>query len=77
MVFLGQHICYTNYIASEVVSFYHMGTKVQLNYVCQLGKSNVQSLIDLSTDIMSHQMKRIGNGRQDVQQVLLKTWKIL
>jgi hypothetical protein len=27
---------------------------------------NVQSLIDLFVDIMSHQMKGIGNGRQDV-----------
>jgi len=29
-------------------------------------ESNVQSLIDLSADTMLHQMKGIGNGRQDV-----------
>jgi hypothetical protein len=40
-------------------------------------KSNVQSLIDLSTDTMPHQMKGIGNGRSDVQCLLLKTWKSL
>jgi hypothetical protein len=36
----------------------HMSTQ-------QVG-SNVQSLIDLSMDTMSYQMKGIGNGRQDV-----------
>jgi hypothetical protein len=34
-------------------------------------------LIDLFVDTMSHQMKGIGNGRQDVQCILLKTWKSL
>jgi hypothetical protein len=29
-------------------------------------KSNVQSLIDLFVDMMPHQMKGIGNGKQDV-----------
>jgi hypothetical protein len=43
-----------------------MGIKVHINYICQFGKLNVQSLIDLSMDIMSCQMKGIGNGRQDV-----------
>jgi hypothetical protein len=33
----------------------------------QASKSNVQSLIDLSVDIMSHQLKGIKNGRQDLQ----------
>jgi hypothetical protein len=32
----------------------------------QQAKSNVQSLIDLFTDIMPHQMKGIRNGKQDV-----------
>jgi hypothetical protein len=40
-------------------------------------ESNVQSLIDLYVDIMPHQMKGIGNGRQDVQCLLLETWKSL
>jgi hypothetical protein len=40
-------------------------------------KSNVQSLIDLFADIMPHQMKGIGNGRQDVRHLLLETWKSL
>jgi hypothetical protein len=44
-----------------------MGIKEHINYVYQFGKLNVQSLIDLSIDIMSHQMKGIGNGRQDVR----------
>ncbi len=39
-------------------------------------ESNVQSLIDLF-NTMLHQTKRIGNGRQDVQCLLPKTWKIL
>jgi hypothetical protein len=29
-------------------------------------ESNVQSLIDLFIDLMSYQMKGIGNGKQDV-----------
>jgi hypothetical protein len=29
-------------------------------------KSNVQSLIDFFADTMPHQMKGIGNGKQDV-----------
>jgi hypothetical protein len=33
-----RHICCRNHIASEVVSFYHMGTKVHINYICQPGK---------------------------------------
>jgi len=40
-------------------------------------ESNVQSLIDLFIDIMPHQMKSIGNGRQDVQRWLPKSWKSL
>jgi len=43
-----------------------MGIKVHINYVCQFDKLNVQSLIELSMDIMSHQMKGIKNGKQDV-----------
>jgi hypothetical protein len=39
----------------------------------QQAESNVQSLIDLSMDTMLHQMKRIGNGKQDVQRILPKT----
>jgi hypothetical protein len=38
-------------------------------------ESNVQSLIDLFVDTMSHQMKGIGNGRQDVWHLLLESWK--
>jgi hypothetical protein len=38
---------------------------------------NVQSLIDMCVDTMPHQMKRIGNGRQDVWCLLLDTWKNL
>jgi hypothetical protein len=33
-------------------------------------ESNVQSMINLSTDMMLHQMKGIRNGRQDVQLLL-------
>ncbi len=54
-----------------------MGIKVHIYYICQLGRSNVQSLIDLFVDIMSHQMKGIRNGRQDVRRFLFKTWKSL
>jgi len=43
----------------------------------QFSKSNVQSLIDLFVDIMSHEMKGIRNGRQAVQHLLPKTWKSL
>jgi hypothetical protein len=32
----------------------------------QQAESNVQSLIDLFINTMSHQMKGIGNGKQDV-----------
>jgi hypothetical protein len=38
---------------------------------------NVQSLINLFADTMLHKMKGIGNDRQDVQHLLLETWKIL
>jgi hypothetical protein len=40
-------------------------------------KSNVQYLIDLFVDIMPHQMKGIGNGKQEVRCLLPKTWKSL
>ncbi len=40
-------------------------------------ESNVQSLIDLSIDTMPHQMKGIGNGRQELCHLLLETWKSL
>jgi hypothetical protein len=32
-------------------------------------------MIILSVDTIPHQMKGIGNGRQDVQLLLPKTWK--
>ncbi len=35
LVFQGRHTCCTNWITSKVVSFYHMGTKVHINYICQ------------------------------------------
>jgi hypothetical protein len=35
----------------------------KLRMSTQQAKSNVQSLIDLFVDTMSHQMKGIGNGR--------------
>jgi hypothetical protein len=39
-------------------------------------ESNVQSLIHLTMDIMSNQMKGIGlNGRQDVRCLLHEFWK--
>jgi hypothetical protein len=38
----------------------------KLHMSTRQAKSNVQLLIDLSVDTMVHQMKRIGNGRQDV-----------
>jgi hypothetical protein len=40
-------------------------------------ESNVQSLIDLFANIMLHQMKGIGNGKQNAQHLLLETWKSL
>jgi hypothetical protein len=40
-------------------------------------KSNVQSLIDFSINTMLHQMKGIGNGKQDERCLLPKTWKSL
>ncbi len=36
-------------------------------------KSNVQSLLDLFADIMPHQMKSMGNGRQDAWRLLPKS----
>jgi hypothetical protein len=54
-----------------------MGINIHINYVCQFSKSNVQSLIDLFVDIMSHQMKGIRYGRQVVRHLLPKTWKSL
>jgi hypothetical protein len=41
LVSLSQHIWYTNQIASEVVNFYHMETKVHINYVCQPNKQSL------------------------------------
>jgi hypothetical protein len=38
LVFQGRHTCCTNWITSNIVSFYHMGTSVHINYICQLGK---------------------------------------
>jgi hypothetical protein len=40
-------------------------------------ESNVQSLIDLNVNTMSHQLKGIKNGRKDVQQILPDTWRSL
>jgi hypothetical protein len=40
-------------------------------------ESNVQSLIDLFANIMLHQMKGIGNDKQNAQHLLLETWKSL
>jgi hypothetical protein len=40
LVFPSQQICCTNQIISEVVNFYHVGTKVHINYGCQLNKQN-------------------------------------
>lgn len=40
-------------------------------------KSNVQSLIGLTTNTMLHQMKGIGNGWKDMQCLLLESWKNL
>jgi hypothetical protein len=36
---------------------------------------NVQSLINLSMNTMAHQMKGIGNDRQDVRCLLPESWK--
>jgi hypothetical protein len=47
----------------------------KLRILTKQSESNVQSLIDLFTDTMLHQMKGIGNGKQDVQHLLPKTWK--
>jgi hypothetical protein len=38
----------------------------KLRMSTQQAESNVQLLIDLSMDMMLHQMKGIGSGRQDV-----------
>ncbi len=64
----GQHICCTNMIAKEVIDLYHMGNKGthKLQMSTKQVKSNVQSLINLTTYTMLHQMKGIGNGWQDV-----------
>jgi hypothetical protein len=70
--------CYTNQITSEVVSFYHMGTKVHINYVCQFDKNSLMfNHWSIFLDTMPHQMKRIGNGRQDAWHILFETWKSL
>jgi hypothetical protein len=37
-------------------------------------ESNVQSLINQCIDVMPHQMKGFGNGRQDVL-LILNIWK--
>jgi hypothetical protein len=49
----------------------------KLHMSIRQAESNVQSLIDLSTDMMPLQMKGIRKGRQDVQHFLPKTWKSL
>ncbi len=49
----------------------------KLHMSTQQAESNVQSSIDLFVDTMSNQIKGIGNGRQDVQRLLLETWNSL
>jgi hypothetical protein len=45
-----------------------METKACINLTpTKQEKSNVQLLIDLSVDIMPHQLKGIESGKQDVQ----------
>jgi len=48
----------------------HMSTQ-------QVESNIIQSLIELSKHSMPHEMKRIRNGGQDVQHLLLETWKSL
>ncbi len=38
-------------------------------------ESNVPLLIDQCVDVMPHQMKGIGNGKQNVHLLILDTWK--
>jgi hypothetical protein len=47
----------------------------KLHMITQQVKSNVQSLIDLLTNIMPHKMKWIKNGRQYMWHLLPETWK--
>jgi hypothetical protein len=41
--------------------------------LCDMAESNIQSLIEQCVDVMPHQMKGIGDGRQDVHILLLDT----
>jgi hypothetical protein len=67
LVCQDQRTCCTKVFANKVASFYPVGTKVHIIHTTmQHAESNVQSLIDLCVDTMPHQMKGIGNGRQDV-----------
>jgi hypothetical protein len=40
-------------------------------------ESNIQFLIEQCVDVMLHQMKDIGNGRQDVCLFLPDTWRTM
>jgi hypothetical protein len=47
----------------------------KLHITTQHVESNVQSLIDLCANTMSHQMKGVGNGRHGVRHLLPHMWK--
>jgi hypothetical protein len=59
------------------VGLYHIkirGVKMQRTPMIQV-ESNIQFLIEQCVDVMLHQMKDIGNGRQDVCLFLPDTWR--
>ncbi len=70
-VHVVQRICKQGY------RFLPNGNKdtLKLHITMQHVKSNVQSLIDLCVNTMSHQMKGVGNGRHGVRHLLPRTWK--
>jgi hypothetical protein len=59
------------------VGLYHIkirGVKSKRTPMIQV-ESNIQFLIEQCVDVMLHQMKDIGNGRQDVCLFLPDTWR--
>jgi hypothetical protein len=51
----------------------NVGSKKPLVATYRHVESNVQLLINQCTNVMPHQMKRIRNGRQDVQLLITNT----
>jgi len=53
----------------------HGNVRMKKQVTTKHAKNNVQLSINQYIDVMPHQMKGIGNGRQDVYLLILDTWK--